>query len=480
MDADRPGHLCQATDGVLDVACGHHHQVGQLVDDHEDERQAPIGDRLPVLVCQPQRRPQVSAVERGVVPTDVAEAEGRQDGVPPFHLPYCPVESVGRLLRVGHRGGEQVRHALVLPHLDPLRIDQDHPHLVRGGTHQDRGDEGIDARGLAGPGRAGDQEVRHGGQVQHDRPAADVPSDPCLQRMAGLGRLGRREDVTQRHHLTVLVGNLDADGLLARYGSQDPDVGRGQGVGDVLVEAGDPRHLHPLAKLEGVAGDGRTDRHVHQAGLDSMGGQRLLEPVAPLLDRLGVDVVGIPPRQVSHGRQAPRRIGHHRPQFDGELLTSPGGPGLRLPPPGRCRSGIGGTRLRHRRRGGHRRRCRLGHMDLRGPVSPRRGEQPLQPSAQAADGRSESADRSPSRVAGCEGSPLHSPSCRLTDCGPGYHRCGHQAHADQDEGGTPGGDRCLQAAPDAQPEQAAGQAQAVGSVIESGTTPAHVEQAGHA
>ena len=39
VDADGAGHLGDAHDGVLDVAGRHHHQVVQLVDDDEDERQ---------------------------------------------------------------------------------------------------------------------------------------------------------------------------------------------------------------------------------------------------------------------------------------------------------------------------------------------------------------------------------------------------------------------------------------------------------
>ena len=39
VDADGPGHLGDAHDGVLDVAGRHHHEVVQLVDDDEDEGQ---------------------------------------------------------------------------------------------------------------------------------------------------------------------------------------------------------------------------------------------------------------------------------------------------------------------------------------------------------------------------------------------------------------------------------------------------------
>ena len=40
VDADRARHLRDAADARLDVARRDHHQVGELVDDDDDERQA--------------------------------------------------------------------------------------------------------------------------------------------------------------------------------------------------------------------------------------------------------------------------------------------------------------------------------------------------------------------------------------------------------------------------------------------------------
>ena len=96
------------------------------------------------------------------------------------------MQGVGRLLRVGDRSGEQVRDPLVPAHLDPLRVDQDEADYLRGGPHQDRGDHGVDARRLAGAGRPGDEQVGHGRQVEHYRPAADVAPHRHLKGMAGL------------------------------------------------------------------------------------------------------------------------------------------------------------------------------------------------------------------------------------------------------------------------------------------------------
>ena len=53
MDADGAGHLREAADRLLDVAGRHHHQVGELVDHDEDERQPVVrGDALGVVTEQ--------------------------------------------------------------------------------------------------------------------------------------------------------------------------------------------------------------------------------------------------------------------------------------------------------------------------------------------------------------------------------------------------------------------------------------------
>ena len=76
------------------------------------------------------RRVELAAVERRVVAGDVAEADLGEQVVATLHLRHRPAERVGRLLRVGDDLGEQVRQPVVLAHLDPLGVDEDHAHLV--------------------------------------------------------------------------------------------------------------------------------------------------------------------------------------------------------------------------------------------------------------------------------------------------------------------------------------------------------------
>ena len=162
---------------VLHVAGGHHHEVVQLVDHDDDERQPLVDARSSVAVA---RLPgsgglELAPVEGGVVAGDVADADLVQQVVAPLHLLHRPLQGVGRLLGVGDHLGEQVGQPVVLAHLDPLRVDQDEPHLVGGAAHQDRGDDAVDAARLARPGGPGDEQVGHGGEVHEHRPGRRCP-----------------------------------------------------------------------------------------------------------------------------------------------------------------------------------------------------------------------------------------------------------------------------------------------------------------
>ena len=131
VDAGGPGELGDPDDRVLDVARGDHHQVGQLVDDHQQVRVRPDH---PLAA---RRRLDLAGAHLAVEVVDVADPVGGEVVVAHVHLADDPVQRVGRLLRVGHDRRDQVRDALVAGHLDPLRVDQQQPHLVRGGPGQD-------------------------------------------------------------------------------------------------------------------------------------------------------------------------------------------------------------------------------------------------------------------------------------------------------------------------------------------------------
>jgi hypothetical protein len=171
--------------------------------------------------------------------------------------------------------------------LDLLRIDQDHAHVVRRRPQEDRSEHRVDRTRLARAGRARDQQVRHLGQVGADRAARDVLAEPHGDRRPV--RRGLLEDVAEVHDPPPGVGDLDAHGLLARDRRQDPDVRRGERVGEVVLELGDLRDLDPGREAQLVARDVRPGDHPDHARLDPEVPERLdqLRRDALLAGRIG-------------------------------------------------------------------------------------------------------------------------------------------------------------------------------------------------
>ena len=222
---------------------------------------------------------------------DVPEAERREVVVAHVHLAHDPVQRLGGLLRVRDDRRDQVRHALVDVQLDPLGVDQDHPHLVGRRAHQDRGDHRVHERRLAGAGRTGDQQVRHLRHVRDDEAALDVLAEPDDHRVVVVAGVARAEHVAEGDDLLVGVRDLDADRGLAGDRGEDPDVGGGHGVGDVLAERGDLLDLDRGAELDLVAGDRRAAGVAGDLGVDVELLEHLGEPGDDRVGGLGARLV---------------------------------------------------------------------------------------------------------------------------------------------------------------------------------------------
>ncbi len=115
-------------------------------------------------------------------------------------------------------------------------------------------------------------------------------------------------------------GHLDTDRRATRDRRQDADVGRRHGVGDVLVQARHPGHLDPRAELQLVAGHRRADGGPDEAGLDTVGGQGVLERAADGFDHAAVDFGGLRALEQGGRRQAPGPLLGGRSEGDRELL----------------------------------------------------------------------------------------------------------------------------------------------------------------
>jgi hypothetical protein len=131
----------------------------------------------------------------------------------------------------------------------------------------------VHARRLAGAGRARDEQVRHLRQVGADRAAGDVLAEPDGQRRPVLRRL--LEDVAEVDDPAPRVRDLDADRLLARDRREDPDVGGGQRVREVVLELATFDDLDPGREPKLVARDVRAGDPPDHLGLDPEVPERL-------------------------------------------------------------------------------------------------------------------------------------------------------------------------------------------------------------
>ena len=148
VDADRAGLLRQPRERGLDLGLHRHHQVGQLVDDDDDEGQDPLGvDVVGRRLRRGVRRLGADAGERGLgtrrvperlVVLDLAVEVGHVAGavdleqlVAPLHLEHRPLEHRRRVVVVGHHLVAEVRQRVVHRELDHLRVDHQQPEPLR-------------------------------------------------------------------------------------------------------------------------------------------------------------------------------------------------------------------------------------------------------------------------------------------------------------------------------------------------------------
>ena len=170
---------------------------------------------------------------------------------------------------------------------------------------QERGDDGVQPHGLALSRGSGDQQVRHLGQVEDVIFVLDRAPDHHRKLGLRLLETQRTHGRIHRNHLLVAVGNLDADGSLARNRRDDADTQRLEALRNIVFEA-----LH-LRDLDSLRLHDLVERHrgTHR-GLDALDRnaeifERLLDLGLVLENLLVRDLrIGNVVLQQRHGRLA--------------------------------------------------------------------------------------------------------------------------------------------------------------------------------
>ncbi len=292
VDAGRAGLLGQARDQLLDLLADHHHQVGQLVDDDDDVRQAL--QRLGLLGREAEGvgngfLARLGLVDLGVVARQIAHAQLAHELVAALHLGHAPVQAIGGLLHVGDHGAQQVRNAFVDRHFQHLGIDHQQAHIAGLGLVQQRQDHGVDPHRLARTRGAGHQHVRHLGQIGHDRIAHDVLAQTHGQHALGVVVDLRAQHLGQADGLALGIGQLQRHEILAGNRLDHADGHQGQRARQILGQVHDLRALDARGRLDLVARDhgaGHGGDHMH---IDTKVLEALFDQPAGHLQRFGRD-----------------------------------------------------------------------------------------------------------------------------------------------------------------------------------------------
>ena len=277
----------------------------------------------------------------GVEAVDVAHADLRHLAVAVLHLAHRPFERDDRLLRVGDDRRQQVRDAVIGGELEHLRVDHDQPAAFGLQPIDEGQDHGVDRHRLARAGGARDQEMRHAGEIDDHRLAADRLAERDREAVLRLLEILAGEQLAQVDDLAALVRQLDADRVAALH---DGDAGgdRRHRAGDVVGEPDDARRLDAGRGLELVERDDRAGADVDDLALDAEIVEHAFEQPGVLLERVGRDLAQ---RLLRLGEHHERR---HRPFAalrEGEFqLGVGGGAGAGLQRAGRRRNARRGGR----------------------------------------------------------------------------------------------------------------------------------------
>jgi len=177
-----------------------------------------------------------------------------------------------------------MRNSFVHGQFQHLGVDHDELAALRRQAVEQRQDHGVDANRLAGAGGAGNQHVRHAGEIGEHRLAADILAECQRQIEARLLEGFRGQHLAQVDRLALGVWQFDADGIAALHHG---DAGRdgAHRAGDIVSQADDARRLDARCRFELIKCNDRTRTHLDDLALDAEIVQHPFEHAGILLQR---------------------------------------------------------------------------------------------------------------------------------------------------------------------------------------------------
>ena len=119
-------------------------------------------------------------------------------------------------------------NAIVGAKFHHLWINHDHLHVVRMGFVKQAHDQSINTHRFTRTSRAGNQQMRHLGDIRHHHLAADIFSH-CKRKFGGIFfKVVGFQKLPQIDHIIFFVGNLDSDRRLSGNRGLNSDICSGQ------------------------------------------------------------------------------------------------------------------------------------------------------------------------------------------------------------------------------------------------------------
>ena len=224
MNAARPRHLCKALNASFDLFACNHHQIGHFVHDHDNERHD-LGlelfgfeDGLTRILVKARLDSALehfafgqSIAHAAIIAFDIAHPHFRHFAITLFHLTHDPFQSDNRLLGVSHNGAEKMRNAVINRQFQHLGVNHDHATFFRAQFIQQREDHGVNRHRFPRACGARNQQMRHLGEIGHNRFAADFLTQSQRQLVIAIAKIAARQDFAQNHLFAVQIGQFDAD-----------------------------------------------------------------------------------------------------------------------------------------------------------------------------------------------------------------------------------------------------------------------------